>query len=370
MFSSTDLARLEDASRLLLAPLAAPSVDAWRVSALDAGRRLFQADSAMFGLPHEGVAFYANDGVDGAVVPQMTAYIQERAKLQGQAPDPLINTFYERREKLGLEVFNREMMYDLVDHQHRTSEFYNEIWGRAGLDRVHVLYVDTPRGVANLHLHNLRRENPFGELGVAVLRLLLPSFKAGLDALGRLDAHRAALDAIGEPLAEFDADGCERYRNAALVRLLDGDPDRDRVAVEIAALARGLRRLGAPTARDRMAGPAVPPPVTREVRTATRSYRLRGTLLAEGTSGPGLLVTVTTAGGAVLPAEGVIRERLGLSAREAEVALLLAEGLTNAQVADRLFIAQATARRHTENVLGKLGVSTRAAVAPALLDAA
>ncbi len=368
MFSTTDLARLEETTRQLLSPLAAPSVDAWRQSVIDAGRRLFQADSAMLGLPHAGVSFYVTDNLDDDLVPVMTAYIQERAKLQGQAPDPLINTFYERREKLGLEVFNREMMYRLVDYQHPTSEFYNEIWGRAGLDRVHVLYVDTPRGVANVHFHNLRRENPFGEAGLDVLRLLLPSFKAGLDALSRLDAHRAMLDAVAEPLAEFDADGRERHRNAALARLLDADAERDTLAVEIAALARGLRRLAAPTVRDRMSGPEAPPPVTREVRTRSRAYRLRGTLL-DGLGGPGVLVTVAPEG-REMPTPESIRERLGLSAREAEVALLLAEGLSNAVLADRLFIAPATARRHTENVLSKLGVPNRTAVAAAVLGVA
>lgn len=79
---------------------------------------------------------------------------------------------------------------------------------------------------------------------------------------------------------------------------------------------------------------------------------------------------IETAGVASLPSPEAVRDRLGLSAREAEVALLLAEGLSNADVAGRLFIAPATARRPTENVLGKLGLWSRAAVASALLNAA
>ena len=50
-----------------------------------------------------------------------------------------------------------------------------------------------------------------------------------------------------------------------------------------------------------------------------------------------------------------------LTAREQEVALLLAEGLTNAQVAEVLGVSTHTARHHTESVLLKLGVHSRAA---------
>ncbi|WP_316247684.1 ATP-binding protein [Nonomuraea sp. PA05] len=49
----------------------------------------------------------------------------------------------------------------------------------------------------------------------------------------------------------------------------------------------------------------------------------------------------------------------GLTAREVEVLRLVAEGLTNREAAERLFIAQKTVSVHVSNILGKLGVSTR-----------
>jgi LuxR family maltose regulon positive regulatory protein len=45
--------------------------------------------------------------------------------------------------------------------------------------------------------------------------------------------------------------------------------------------------------------------------------------------------------------------------REIEVLELLAEGLTNRQVADRLYLSVGTIKRHTHNIYGKLGVSSR-----------
>ena len=55
-----------------------------------------------------------------------------------------------------------------------------------------------------------------------------------------------------------------------------------------------------------------------------------------------------------------------LTARELEIAALVADGLTNALIAARLGIALRTVDTHVSNVLRKFGVSTRAAVAAAL----
>ena len=50
---------------------------------------------------------------------------------------------------------------------------------------------------------------------------------------------------------------------------------------------------------------------------------------------------------------------LGLTAREAEVLELVGEGLTNRQIAERLFISPKTAGLHVSNILGKLRVANR-----------
>jgi DNA-binding CsgD family transcriptional regulator len=53
----------------------------------------------------------------------------------------------------------------------------------------------------------------------------------------------------------------------------------------------------------------------------------------------------------------------GLTAREAEVLALLAEGLTDPQIAARLFVSRNTVATHVRAVYGKLGVNTRSAAA-------
>jgi DNA-binding NarL/FixJ family response regulator len=55
-----------------------------------------------------------------------------------------------------------------------------------------------------------------------------------------------------------------------------------------------------------------------------------------------------------------------LTPREREVALLIAEGLTNAELARRLYISPRTAAVHVSNILRKLEVGSRTEVAAAL----
>jgi DNA-binding NarL/FixJ family response regulator len=56
-----------------------------------------------------------------------------------------------------------------------------------------------------------------------------------------------------------------------------------------------------------------------------------------------------------------LQDKYGLTQRELEVARLLAQGRTNTAIANTLHISTHTARHHTQRVLGKLGVHSRAA---------
>lgn len=76
------------------------------------------------------------------------------------------------------------------------------------------------------------------------------------------------------------------------------------------------------------------------------------------------------------PHLGVIRERWErrhrpqlLTRREAEVIELVAQGLTNGEIAARLVISRTTVRTHLENIFEKLGVQTRTAAVARLRHA-
>ena len=86
------------------------------------------------------------------------------------------------------------------------------------------------------------------------------------------------------------------------------------------------------------------------------------------------LVTALVAGGiplfAVAPASAAPArppacsiKGTSLTPTEREVVKLLAEGLTNPQIAERLYIGRGTVKTHVAHIFAKLGVSTRAELA-------
>ena len=112
------------------------------------------------------------------------------------------------------------------------------------------------------------------------------------------------------------------------------------------------------------------------VHTALRNGAV-GFLLKR--SGPGLLVEAIRAamsGDTLISPQVTVRllrhlsaaadhntAELSLSARELEVARLVAQGRTNAEIADQLFISSGTAKNHVASIGRKLQVPNRVAIA-------
>jgi len=65
----------------------------------------------------------------------------------------------------------------------------------------------------------------------------------------------------------------------------------------------------------------------------------------------------------ISPRRAVAAQFGGLTAREREVATLIARGKTNREIADLLVISERTAEGHVNNILGKLGFTSRAQIA-------
>ena len=94
-----------------------------------------------------------------------------------------------------------------------------------------------------------------------------------------------------------------------------------------------------------------PEEAATRLRTEVRTGRLDGDAVAAVLASAGLLT-------------GVRRTRpADLTSRQVEVLRLVARGLSNRQVADRLVISTRTAEHHVQDVYTKIGVSTRAGAA-------
>lgn len=237
-----------------------------------------------------------------------------------------------------------------------------------------------PAGVNAYHERDGSRA--FGDRGRTLFWLLLPAFRAGVHAFQRLSAQRvqfrALIDRAREGLVLLDVDGRVLHRNPALQHMLAGDPESERLTQAVLMLARSAAALARTrSARDarhtapvrasaRASAPDTAQALYRELRTARGRYRLSVTLLdpavvdAAPSSSTSVLVSVEAA--TPHPLSGTeLRARYGLSARETEVARLLARGFSTKELTHALGTSPHTARHHTERVLFKLGVHSRAA---------
>jgi DNA-binding CsgD family transcriptional regulator len=209
--------------------------------------------------------------------------------------------------------------------------------------------------------YNLMLE-PLGIKDILELRLRIGPphriAKFGFDRLGRdfTARDRAVLDVLHLHLVQLLRAGEARSRlraalalhesTRAAIVLLEAD---GRVEFASSAARELLERyFGAP-------GEQLPAPLASWLRE-----RLRG-----ATSEP-LRVDVGDRYLSVEPVDGALlleeqRRLPRLTAREREILDLVAEGRTNAEIAERLWVSPGTVRRHLENIYAKLGVHTRTA---------
>jgi DNA-binding CsgD family transcriptional regulator len=305
-------------------------------------------------------------GIEADRIDMMTTFLEPAWKGLGSKLDPDLDAFCRRVVRERIEVWDMAGADHVLGGGGRAwkTVFYNEVLRYIPAGDTHSLLVSRPEGVVHLTTHSFHRNVEAGQ-NLPLLRVLLPAFKAGLDTIDRLAGHRATLDAVSEPLAAFDVDGREVHRNAALSRVLDLDPEAAHIRLKLDELAARVRLLGFPlrTESSRTA------PVTAEVRTARGRYMLRAVLLGPGTFGSdgAFLVTVEAVDEApILPAAAEVRARHGLTRREAEIALLVAQGLSNEQISDRLFVSRHTGRHHVEALMDKLGLQGRGRASVAL----
>jgi DNA-binding NarL/FixJ family response regulator len=89
---------------------------------------------------------------------------------------------------------------------------------------------------------------------------------------------------------------------------------------------------------------------------------------ADAAIGP--IVRSVLAGYLVVPrALRIALEPPPLSARERQMLALVIEGLTNREIANRLYLAESTVKRHLSSMFRRLGVSSRREAAAAVLSA-
>jgi DNA-binding CsgD family transcriptional regulator len=179
------------------------------------------------------------------------------------------------------------------------------------------------------------------------------------------ESQARLLDALALPIRVADADGRTLYETPALLQCSANKTIRERAELE-RELSSAACRLRART-QTRDPDGRRPVVLNLQVLTQRAEFRLRGVVLPCTVlrDGPGVLLALERLGKRGIQADDLCR-RFGLTAREAEVARLLAKGLSDHDIAARLGISLRTAEHHTEHVLHKLGADRRSAVAALL----
>lgn len=250
-----------------------------------------------------------------------------------------------------------------VDELH-ALDLYREFYRRMEVEDQIAIGLPSPPGIV-IGVAISRRERGFSPRDRDLLALVAPH--AG-------DAYRAArLRSLADDVLGGADGGGIRH---AVVLTADGRAEW----LSPAAAAVIRRHLGEGVARDGR----LPEPLGRyaagaRARTASpEGLRTRPERMVREHDGTLLVVRLLRA---VEPEQRdvlVLEERadplarprlraLGLTDRQAEVVRLVAEGLTNQEIAERLGLSQSTVKRHLEHLTEKLGVSTRAAVVARVL---
>jgi len=214
------------------------------------------------------------------------------------------------------------------------------------------------------------------ELGERYLRRIMPQSRtdraAGLDLLVRAYVALDRCDAAQTALAEL----------TAIATLVQTAPLRATASLAAGALAAGAgdhdtARRHLEDAVDLFLQSGAPFEVARARLDLGRAFAALGRLDAAADEARRAIEILTElkaeleiarartllaeVEGARQPGAPPRGKTAGLSAREIEVLRLVAEGLNNQVIAERLFLSEHTVHRHVANILNKLSVSSRAA---------
>lgn len=363
--SDPDLSHYQNLASVLLAPMAYETPELWTSAACRALMTLCDAHSAAFILPRSESVHLHVDGMDPELIRKFQSFL-------GSPEDEGIDWSEERLDEAmhagrnaGLGVFTSDDVTRLTGVPLEKQPYFREVLEPSGIGYTTAMAVAAPPGRAIMSVgHESRESGRFRNAEPALLRLLLPIFRAGVLTQRRVARQRHALgalfDELGDAVGIFDLGGEPRVRNCELTNLGEGDPDFDFLMGHMRRLAREVGRsiTDAPLATSDLVRAG-----SRVIATRCDRYSLTPTILPPGMAlhEPAILITVRAATPR-LPTRDQLRERYGLTKRESQVALLLANGRSNGNIAARLGISPHTARHHAQRVLQKVGAPSRKAL--------
>lgn len=355
--SDRDLSALTAAMTVMLTPFCYPDGEQWRSAVCSALTNPMHSNGASFALAVPNEPFIAGP-------PDLVSALQALLP----PPDWMLKGF-ERRRQLGLNVAGFSDIHD-VEFVKRTP-FYNDVVIPTRLFAPLIVAADFPGlplpAVLGFTFDDevvAAKELPRNK---EMLKLLVPAFLGSVATHIQLGRQRATLasvlDSMSVGVTIVDVDGKVVDENQAMKTLMASDPERNRVRAAVRQVSLGVANI---VARRKSPSWEKQSEVA-EVSTASARYRIKATFAWGGLLHNRDAVLALTEGRPLHTLDSdQLESRFGLTGREIETAQLMARGHSNREIAAALSISVNTARRHSEHVLLKLDVHSRAAVAARL----
>ncbi|MEP7065560.1 MAG: helix-turn-helix transcriptional regulator [Gemmatimonadota bacterium] len=364
-----DQRQLTGAMSALLSPLSYETRDDWFGAIAREIRPLFHGESTLI-----AYASGKSSGHFSADAPELARRVDcFTTSSEGEIhfDDEVMEGGMIDRRQRSLAVFTSALLDHLSGGQLRASPVYNDVSLRFGARITYALAVRGAEGEALLGVNAARPgRDPLSVETLTLLSLLAAPFQAGFEILHRLEAAKSAIaatmDLMSDGIAIYDgATGAELHRNPALVSLLAAEQEAGVVEERVRKLARSLCELAQfADGGSRGRRPLRTTPAFDDLRTSAARYMLRASLLPPSVFARERVVLVAVdRAGVSLPTAQALQNRFGLTPREAQVALRLALGDSDAKLARTLGVSPHTVRHHTEHVFDKLQVRSRKALA-------
>jgi DNA-binding CsgD family transcriptional regulator len=368
--SSADVRALHSVHDALLDPLSHETTEAWLLDVCTRFQRLCHASASMVGFSPEGQA-------PQFISPDMPQRSLDRMLELTPGPGSLRTN--DPNVEYVMEGFRRRVSgvattADLLGpgglkvDDLRESPVFREVAFPLGVPGSTMLLHTGASGEFILHASYPEIDRrAFGDDTQQVLGSLLPAFAASVGAVVRLGNARQAiaalLDALEDGAVVFTTDARRVLaRNSAMTVLAQRESDR-------AGLEQALIRsaVAAVHCQRHPSDPQIQNASALSTgwrSSSGTSYRLRTVRLPAGSVArdEAILVLAQRVGPAVPDPLELVR-RFGLTRREAEVAIRLAYGRSDREIAGELQLSPHTVRHHAEAVFVKLDVTSRKALA-------
>jgi len=359
-FTSRDLDLLRRAIHAASRPFAAPTLDDWRADVLHSCCDMLDGHMGHFDLFGLGLVNpYFIEGYPAGAFDEWFA-----------ARGPETDGAMAITARLNLTVFTRRHRFHVAGHhwtaRYKRSKLYSDFYVKYGLLNAGGLYCRSGGTSAYLIIESdALASEALDDRARRLLTVVEPVFQSSVRSVGPTTdgsmSAAALLNALNEPVALVTANGRWVHRSRAFETALElMAVDRRRRLLETIVLrAHELLTTAFPTRPHRQAAveQLVQPMWTASPLTVTLT-----TLDMPNDPEPTCVVRLLPRSGTSFTQAAAA----GLSDRESVVALCLVDGMSNKEIAQRLSISPHTARRHTESILRKLGISTRAGVRRAL----